>query len=126
MKIIIAIFLFLVFLYYVPLGFYFKAKVSGINVSLMELFRLRIKKIPTYLIFNWCKKLHDNQIKIDFKSIAKCYSNGIDLDNVVNGLIKAKQEKLKLSFELACEADKQKIDIKKTVINTVAHVGKEK
>ena len=62
----------------------------------------------------------------EFKSIAKCYSNGIDLDNVVNGLIKAKQEKLKLSFELACEADKQKIDIKKTVINTVAHVGKEK
>lgn len=126
MKFIITIFLFLVFLYYVPLGLYFKAKVSGINVSLVELFRLRIKKVPTYLIFNWCQKLNEYQIKTDFKSIAKSYTNGIDLDNVVNGLIKAKQEKLKLSFELACEADKRKIDIKKTVINTLTHVVKEK
>jgi uncharacterized protein YqfA (UPF0365 family) len=126
MKIIIAILIGLIILYYVPLGFYFKAKVSGIKVSLIELFKFRLRKIPTYLIFNWNKRLNDNNIKVDFKDLVKCYLDGNELENVVSGLIEAKNNQLKLSFEKACIADTQKIDIKRTVINTITHVGKEK
>ena len=126
MKIILTILIGLVILYYVPLGFYFKAKVTGINISLIDLIKFRFRKIPTSLLLNWSKKLNDNKIKVDFKKLVKCYSDGNELENIVSGLIKAKQNQLKLSFKMACEADTQKIDIKRTVINTIAHVGKEK
>jgi len=126
MKVLALILVILFALYYIPFGLYLKAKTNWIDVSLIELMKLRVKKIPTYQIINWSKRLSDNNMKVDFKQLVASYSSGVDMENVVNGLVKAKQNRLKLSFEQACEADSKNIDIKRTVINTIAHVGKEK
>jgi len=111
MKILIAILIVLIIFYYVPFGLYFKAKVSGVKVSLFEIFKLRFRKIPPYLIIDWCKKLSDNNIEFEFKKLVKYYTDGVELDNVVNGLIEANKNHLNLSFEKACEADLENIDI---------------
>ena len=46
----IAILLLMVFLYYVPFLLWISAKVSGVNISLLQLFLMRIRIVPPYVI----------------------------------------------------------------------------
>jgi uncharacterized protein YqfA (UPF0365 family) len=125
MKILLGFILLILFLYYIPLGLYFSALTSGVKVSFLKLIAYRFKKLPLAHLIEWNKRLISNGSNIEFKNLVKCYKTGIDLENVVSGMIKAKENKLQLTFERACEADKQNINIKRTVLNTLSHVEKE-
>ena len=100
-------------------------KLSGLKISLWDLAKYKHKKYPISELTNMCIRLSNSSISIDFSTIAKAHKSNIDLENVVSGLIAAKQNNLSLSFEQACIADKQGIDIKLTVFNTIKNVAKE-
>ena len=45
-----AVLLLSIFFYYVPFLLWISAKVSGVNISLIQLFLMRIRKVPPYII----------------------------------------------------------------------------
>lgn len=122
MKIIVGFILLTLFLYFFPVGLYLAAKISGVKISIFQLIKLRRKKIPLRDMFEWNQKLMSYNYDFDFSTLVDYYESGFDLRNIVNGMIKAKENNLRLTFEKACEADKQNIDINRTVINTLNNV----
>jgi uncharacterized protein YqfA (UPF0365 family) len=123
----ILVFLFLLFIvfYYLPIGIYMATKISGLNISLWDLTKYKHKKYPISELTNLSIRLSNNDINIKFSTIAESYKSNIDLENVVSGLIAAKQNNLSLTFDQACLADKQGVDIKLTVFNTKNNVAEE-
>ena len=48
---VVAVIVFLViFFHYVPFFLWLSAKVSGVNISLLQLFLMRIRNVPPYII----------------------------------------------------------------------------
>ena len=45
-----AVLLLAIFFYYVPFLLWISAKVSGVNISLIQLFLMRIRKVSPYII----------------------------------------------------------------------------
>ena len=45
-----AVLLLAIFFYYVPFLLWISAKVSGVNISLIQLFLMRIRNVPPYVI----------------------------------------------------------------------------
>ena len=43
------------FFHYVPFFLWLSAKVSGVNISLVQLFLMRIRNVPPYIIKQDCK-----------------------------------------------------------------------
>ncbi|MDD4923058.1 MAG: flotillin-like FloA family protein, partial [Bacteroidales bacterium] len=50
--IILIVLLVVLFFYYVPFFLWLSAKVSGVNISLIQLFLMRIRKVPPQRIVN--------------------------------------------------------------------------
>ena len=59
--IIIVVFLFL-FFYYVPFMLWINAKVVGVSISLLQLFLMRIRKVPPGKIVNCMIEAHKADI----------------------------------------------------------------
>ena len=60
--------LLILFFYYVPFLLWLNAKVSGVNISLVQLFLMRIRKVPPSVIVNAMIEAHKaglNQIRRD-------------------------------------------------------------
>ncbi len=110
---------------YLPILLYLSALVSGIKVSFIDLVKYRIHKIPSHKLIEWHKRLLLIDIDSNIRKLAQLYKEGIDLDNVVSGIKKAKEQKLPLDLKTACNADLNNVDIRRTIIRTVNNVDKE-
>ena len=58
-----AVLLLAIFFYYVPFLLWISAKVSGVNISLIQLFLMRIRKVPPYIITRAMIEAHKAGIK---------------------------------------------------------------
>ena len=52
-----------IFFYYVPFLLWISAKVSGVNISLVQLFLMRIRKVPPYIITRAMIEAHKAGLK---------------------------------------------------------------
>ena len=52
-----------IFFYYVPFLLWISAKVSGVNISLLQLFLMRIRKVPPYVIAQAMIEAHKAGLK---------------------------------------------------------------
>lgn len=125
-SLLIILFILILAFYFIPFGLYFKAKLDGVKISLWKLFVYRRKKLPIAILINWNAKLLSCQCHIEFEVIVNKYLEGLDMDNIVDGLVIAKKNNLPITFNQACDADKQNIDITGSVKNKASHVDKEK
>ncbi|MFN2396643.1 MAG: flotillin-like FloA family protein, partial [Bacteroidales bacterium] len=105
--ILISLFLILVILNYFPIGVYMSAKVSGLVISIWELVKYKHRNYPIHNLIYFNITLSNIGINLKFSKLAESYKANVDLENVVNGLIAAKQINLPLTFEQACSADKK-------------------
>lgn len=55
--------LLIIFFYYVPFLLWISAKVSGVNISLLQLFLMRIRKVPPYVITQAMIEAHKAGLK---------------------------------------------------------------
>ena len=55
--------LLIIFFYYVPFLLWISAKVSGVNISLLQLFLMRIRKVPPYIITQAMIEAHKAGLK---------------------------------------------------------------
>lgn len=107
---IIALLLFI--LYYVPILLWYAARLSGVKINLMTLTLMRFRNVPPALIVRSLIEVNKAGLKgIDKKVLEAHYLAGGNIENVVHGLIIAKNKGMALTVEKACKDDLAGIDL---------------
>ncbi|MFO8128541.1 MAG: flotillin-like protein FloA [Bacteroidales bacterium] len=91
--------------YFIPVGLWFKALVSGVRISLLQLVFMRWRKIPPNVIVNSMISATKAGLKIDRNSLEAHYLAGGRVHKVVNALISADKANMTLDFQTATAID---------------------
>ncbi len=94
------------FFYYVPLLMWVSAIVSGVNMSLLQLVLMRIRKVPPGVIVRAMIEAHKAglaQVKRD--ELEAHFLAGGHIENVVHALVSANKANIDLSFQMATAID---------------------
>ena len=103
--VLIAIFLG-IFFYYVPFLLWLSAKVSGVRISLMQLFLMRIRKVPPSIIVNALIEAHKAGLSnLTRDELEAHYLAGGHVVRVVHALVSAAKANIDLSFKTATGID---------------------
>lgn len=129
---IIALFL---FLYLLPINLWFTAQLSGVKVNLLNLFLMRLRKVPPSLVVNGMIISTKAGLNITSNDIETHYLAGGNVNTVIKALISADKANIPLTFKLATAIDLAgrnvfdavQLSVNPRVINTppVAAVAKD-
>lgn len=103
--IVAIVFFVLVFLYYVPIGLWLTAVVSGVKVSLIQLVLMRVRKVPPSAIVNSLINSHKAGLRLSRDELEAHYLAGGNVNSVVNALISADKANIPLDFKAATAID---------------------
>lgn len=95
-----------IFLYYVPFMLWINAVVSGVHISLIQLFLMRIRKVPPAKIVNCMIEAHKaglTDVKRD--GLEAHYLAGGHIERVVHALVSASKAGINLPFQMATAID---------------------
>ena len=95
-----------IFLYYVPFMLWINAVVSGVHISLVQLFLMRIRKVPPAKIVNCMIEAHKaglTDVKRD--GLEAHYLAGGHIERVVHALVSASKAGITLPFQMATAID---------------------
>jgi uncharacterized protein YqfA (UPF0365 family) len=95
-----------ILLYFVPIGIWFSALVSGVRISLLQLFLMRFRKVPPGVIVRAMIEAHKaglGQIKRD--ELEAHYLAGGHVESVVHALVSAEKANIDLGFKMATAID---------------------
>ena len=106
MTIGVAFVLLCIFFYYVPFLMWISAKVSGVNISLIQLFLMRIRKVPPGVITRAMIEAHKAGLKsLTRDELEAHYLAGGHVERVVHALVSASKANIDLSFQMATAID---------------------
>ena len=91
--------------YFIPVGLWFKALVSGVKISLLQLVFMRWRKVPPSLIVNNLISSTKAGLTLARNDLEAHYLAGGDVTKVVNSLISADKANLGLDFKTATAID---------------------
>lgn len=98
--------LLILFFYYVPFVLWINAKVSGVNISLLQLFLMRIRKVPPAKIVTCMIEAHKADIKeVTRDGLEAHYLAGGHIERVVHALVSASKANIDLNFKMATAID---------------------
>ena len=101
----------LIFFYFVPIGLYFTALLSGIEIRLVDLIMMKFRKTdPTEIIRNKIM-LQKTSIDVSIHQLEAHKMAGGNLANVTSAMIKAKIHNIDLEFKKASAADLEGYDV---------------
>lgn len=103
--IVVAIILLCIFFYFVPFSLWLSARVSGVRISLIQLFLMRIRKVPPSVIVNAMIEAHKAGINISRDELEAHYLAGGHVVRVVHALVSASKADINLSFKTATSID---------------------
>ena len=96
----------ILFFHYVPFFLWLSAKVSGVNISLIQLFLMRIRNVPPYIIVPGMIEAHKAGLKnITRDELEAHYLAGGHVEKVVHALVSASKANIELSFQMATAID---------------------
>ena len=91
-----------VFFYYVPFFLWISARVSGVNISLLQLFLMRIRKVPANVITQALIEAHKAGLsEITRDDLEAHYLAGGNVVKVVHALVSAAKANIDLGFKMA-------------------------
>lgn len=99
------IILFFVIMYYVPVGLWFTAIISGVKVTILDLILMRIRKVPPSVIINSSITATKAGLQITTRELETHYLAGGNVPNVIRALISADKANINLSFKQATAID---------------------
>ena len=106
----------ILFFHYVPFFLWLSAKVSGVNISLVQLFLMRIRNVPPYIIVPAMIEAHKAGLStITRDELEAHYLAGGKVTAVVNALISADKANMSLDFKTATAIDLAGRDVFKAV-----------
>ncbi len=98
--------LLLLFFYYVPFLLWISAKVSGVNISLVQLFLMRIRKVPPHTIVACLIEAHKADLhEVSRDGLEAHYLAGGHIERVTHALVSASKANIDLSFKMATAID---------------------
>jgi uncharacterized protein YqfA (UPF0365 family) len=101
--IIVSIF---IFLYFFPITLWFSALVSGVNISLLQLFLMRFRKVPAGVITRAMIEAHKAGLSfVKRDELEAHYLAGGHVENVVHALVSAEKANIDLTFKMATAID---------------------
>ena len=104
--IVAAIILLSIFFHYVPFVLWLSAKVSGVNISLMQLFLMRIRNVPPSEIVQAMIEAHKAGLQnITRDGLEAHYLAGGRVAKVVHALVSASKANIDLTFQMATAID---------------------
>ncbi len=102
----VAFVLLIIFFYYVPFLLWISAKVSGVHISLVQLFLMRIRKVPPGVITRAMIEAHKAGLKMLTRDELEAhYLAGGHVERVVHALVSASKANIDLSFQMATAID---------------------
>jgi uncharacterized protein YqfA (UPF0365 family) len=109
----------ILFLYFVPVGIWFQALVSGVYVSLVQLVFMRFRKVPPTVIVGNMISASKAGLKLKQNDLEAHYLAGGHVGSVVNALISADKANMNLDFKTATAIDLAGRDVLKAVQTSV-------
>ncbi len=105
--VVVALFVFLaIFFHYVPFVLWLSAKVSGVKISLIQLFLMRIRNVPPSVIVQAMIEAHKAGLEtVTRDSLEAHYLAGGHVERVVHALVSASKANIELSFQMATAID---------------------
>ena len=95
-----------VFLYYVPMFLWISAQVSGVRISLIQLFLMRIRKVPANVIVQALIEAHKAGLsEVTRDDLEAHYLAGGKVEKVVHALVSAAKANIDLEFKMATAID---------------------
>lgn len=102
----LAILLLCIFFYYVPFMLWVNAQVSGVRISLIQLFLMRIRKVPPSKIVNCMIEAHKAGLQdVRRDGLEAHYLAGGHIQRVVHALVSASKAGIELPFQMATAID---------------------
>ena len=99
------VFLF-IFFHYVPFFLWLSAKVSGVDISLVQLFFMRIRNVPPHIIVPAMIEAHKAGLSnITRDELEAHYMAGGHVERVVHALVSASKANIELTFQMATGID---------------------
>ena len=96
----------ILFFHYVPFFLWLSAKVSGVNISLVQLFLMRIRNVPPYIIVPAMIEAHKAGLStITRDELEAHYLAGGHVEKVVHALVSASKANIELPFQMATAID---------------------
>ncbi len=95
-----------IFFYFVPFLLWISAIVSGVNISLLQLFLMRIRKVPPQVIVRAMIEAHKAGLNtITRDELEAHYLAGGHVERVVHALVSASKANIDLGFKMASAID---------------------
>ena len=94
-----------ILLYFVPVGLWFQALISGVRISLLQLILMRWRKVPPSSIVNPLINSRKAGLKLNRDELEAHFLAGGHVKNVVNALISADKANIPLDFKTAAAID---------------------
>lgn len=101
-----AIILLFIILYFIPIALWFTTLVSGVRISLMQLFLMRFRKVPPGVIARAMIEAHKAGLGfVKRDELEAHYLAGGHVENVVHALVSAEKANIDLTFKMATAID---------------------
>lgn len=91
--------------YFIPVGLWFSALVSGVHISLLQLILMRWRKVPPSIIVSSMIESTKAGLKLDPNELEAHYLAGGNVTNVVHALVSAQKANIMLDFKMATAID---------------------
>lgn len=101
---IVLVALWLIF-YFIPVGLWFSALVSGVRISLLQLVLMRWRKVPPSVIVSAMIESTKAGLKLSSNELEAHYLAGGHVTNVVHALVSAQKANINLDFKMATAID---------------------
>src|SRR6056297_2653156 len=92
-------------LYFIPIGIWFSALVSGVKISLLQLFLMRFRKVPLGIIVRALIEGTKAGLRLNRNDLEAHYLAGGHVANVVHALVSASKANINLDFKMATAID---------------------
>ena len=102
--VLILIAIWLIF-YYIPVGLWFSALVSGVRINLLQLFLMRWRRVPPGIIVSSMIEGTKAGLKLDANELEAHFLAGGNVTNVVHALVSAQKANINLDFKMATAID---------------------
>ena len=91
--------------YFIPVGLWFSALVSGVKINLLQLFLMRWRRVPPGVIVSSMIEGTKAGLRIDPNELEAHYLAGGNVTNVVHALVSAQKANINLDFKMATAID---------------------
>ena len=91
--------------YFIPVGLWFSALVSGVRINLLQLIMMRWRKVPPSVIVSSMIESTKAGLELDPNALEAHYMARGNVPNVVHALVSAQKANIQLDFKMATAID---------------------